>query len=493
MLGPWLLGGLLPGPSPVPSGPAALVVRGSSTVPTNFSALDDIAGTLFGMAVAVDGDLALVGAPGNARAAQGVVHVLQRDADGTWTESCVLGPPTGGMGNFGASVALLGTDAVIGEPDNETSVAAYLVDLSGVRSDPPRCPSPSPLTLPGGLIHAGRSVAISPDWIVVGAPGTDTTMGGGRVVVLDREDPTRATVLAGPSGTMSTGNLFGWSVAVAGQDVLVGAPYANDRSGAARMFTFDGTSSPASWSPGASFGTSPGADALYGTSVALGRDGTLAAVGAPRAIIVVSMSEVGAVLEFARTTTSEPWPPSGSVVSAEADGAASDGFGTAVAIDGPHLLVGAPYVDLTSTTKETDEGVAYLFARRDSRYERLARYQHDAPLSSNTREWLGFAVALSGPVVVVGAPGAGAPRSSTLVGLALAFAVPAGTGEACTSNDGCESGVCGAPMVCCERACVAPCEVCDGAGLCAPANDSMSCTTDCDLAGTCSGGACGPC
>ena len=487
MLGPWLLGGLLPGPSPVPSGPAALVVRGSSTVPSDFSALDDIAGTLFGMAVAVDGDLALVGAPGNAGAAPGVVHVLRREATGEWTAPCMLMPPSGEVGNFGAAVALLGTEAVIGEPRRGTTGAAYLADLGDLSS----CPSPTPLPLPGGLARAGTSVAISARWIAVGAPGTDTTTGGGRVAVLDRMDPMSAITLREPERPAATGNLLGWSVAVAEDLVLAGAPKWGDARGAAWIFAADRSSGTAAWGAGTAFGVSPGAGARYGTSVALSRDGTLAAVGAPQAVVEGSPSRVGAVLTFARASSSATWPASGSVVSAEADGAASDGFGTAVAIDGPHLLVGAPYVDLSSTTKDTDEGVAYLFARRDGGYVRLARYQHDAPLSaSRTQEWLGFAVALSGAVVVLGAPGEGAPGLSDVVGLALAFAVPAGPGEACTSNGGCESGVCGETAVCCERACVAPCEVCDGAGLCAPANDSMSCTTDCDLAGTCSGGAC---
>ncbi|MCW5806177.1 MAG: hypothetical protein KIT31_27680, partial [Deltaproteobacteria bacterium] len=89
------------------------------------------AGTLFGAAVAIAGDLAAVGAPrstgtGAPNDAAGAVIIFERDpAANTWLETAqILGPDGGG---FGGAVALSGTRLVVGA-DRAGDGAVYVYD-----------------------------------------------------------------------------------------------------------------------------------------------------------------------------------------------------------------------------------------------------------------------------------------------------------------------------------------------------------------------------
>jgi hypothetical protein len=474
-----------PSPRPAPSqGPAAIVIRGSDTVPTDFTSLATTAGTLYGASVAVDGDVAILGVPGNEGGAPGEARVARRETDGTWTERCTIFAPAGGTGNFGASVALLGTTAVVGAPRLGTAGAAYLVDLSGTS-----CGAPSPLTLPAGLSRAGASVAISADWIAVGAPGADGTPLGGAVAVFARADLSAVTLR--PPSMDPTGNLFGASVAIAADSLLVGAPNAGEmEAGAVFASAYDrgagtpGWSAPAMQSVGEPM-------ARLGASVALNAAGTVAALGAPGAAVAPSVERVGRVVVLTRTVASESWPSSGVVLSAEDDADASDDFGAAVAVDGTDVVVGARYDEEDGRMKA---GAVYHFVRRGEGYARVARYVHDEPLSTaNADEALGYAVAASGGHVLAGAPGFGAPRmTDRRVGVVLAFRRPALLGEACGSMARCETDQC-FEGVCCQSDCSLACfaGTCGADGACLPDNGT-ECMTECGTTSTCMDGACVP-
>ncbi len=94
------------------------------------------AGDRFGAAVAVDGDLVAVGAPGEDSAATGVggdqaddsldapgaVYVFERGASGGWTQIAYLkASNTGSQDNFGSSVALRGNTLAVGAPGENSA------------------------------------------------------------------------------------------------------------------------------------------------------------------------------------------------------------------------------------------------------------------------------------------------------------------------------------------------------------------------------------
>jgi hypothetical protein len=79
------------------------------------------------------------------------------------------------------------------------------------------------------------------------------------------------------------------------------------------------------------------------------------------------------------------------------DGKAGDSFGSAVAISGDTAIVGAPYNDING---DADQGAAYIFVRSGGNWTQEARLK--APLGS-AGDAFGSAVAISGDTVIVGA------------------------------------------------------------------------------------------
>src|SRR5215475_8338985 len=92
------------------------------TSPTRLKAGDGKAGDLFGSAVAISGDTAIVGAPSNdinGDADQGAAYIFVRSG-GNWTQEARLKAPLGAAGDyFGSAVAISGDTAIVG---------AYLAD-----------------------------------------------------------------------------------------------------------------------------------------------------------------------------------------------------------------------------------------------------------------------------------------------------------------------------------------------------------------------------
>jgi hypothetical protein len=124
----------------------------------------------FGSSVTIDGDVAVVGAPGAGEDGEcpGAAYVFVRDGD-IWTQEARLAAGDGDQGDrFGASVSLSGRYLVVGAPNAGGSGAAYLFRRDG-----------SAWTEEGKITagdakagkHFGASVAMSGDQVIAGAPG----------------------------------------------------------------------------------------------------------------------------------------------------------------------------------------------------------------------------------------------------------------------------------------------------------------------------------
>lgn len=244
----------------------------------------------FGLSVAVDGDVVVVGAPAE-DGGEGGVNGNQQDegapgsgaayvfryAAGAWTQEAYLkarvpgGDPAGGSDNigdyFGMSVAVRADAVLVGaryeasgasgvngdENDNSQlgAGAAYLFrrDASGWAQEAYLKASAPRGLRPGGQIYEGdifgTSVALGDDVLAVGASGEDSAA---RRVNGDENDdsaPESGAVYVfrrGPSGWAqsaylkssnsegpresyeSSGDTFGWSVAISGQRVIASAP-----------------------------------------------------------------------------------------------------------------------------------------------------------------------------------------------------------------------------------------------------------------------------
>ncbi len=204
---------------------------------TRLAADDGAAADRFGTTVAIDGDLALVGAP-TGNDTTGVVYAFRRDDQGRWVQSATLvGSDASVGGRLGSSLALEGTRALIGAPrqdDNKGVVYAFEYDATTmVWTETAR--------LQAGAIEKnnrfGSSIASHGDWVLIGAPRFNKFTGAVFSFEYDAEtgewqERTRLVPFDG-----SRQNRFSTSLAFDGQSAWVGAPGANGFQGVVYLFS----------------------------------------------------------------------------------------------------------------------------------------------------------------------------------------------------------------------------------------------------------------
>jgi hypothetical protein len=378
-------------------GAAYVFVRGDGgwTERQKLTASDGTAFERFGGSLALDGDTLLVGTWG-ASAERGAVYVFVRDGSG-WTEQAKLTAPDAAQNDlFGEYVAIDGDTAVIGAPGVDGAGAsfeqgaAYVSTRTGASwSEPSRLP------VTGGERgdQSGHGVAIAGDTAFVGVPfaevGSNFDQGAVDLFARDGEAWEPAGRLSAADGAGI--DRFGFSVAAAGDTVAVGAIGAGSSApgtGAVYVFTSDG----GAWNQQAKLGAVDGAPFdNFGNAVALAGDRLVA--GADFATVGDNTWQ-GAAYVYARD--GGVWTHLAKLVAN--DGAPFDGFsGNAVAIDDHTVLAGAQ----GATVDDHDvQGAAYLFPVTDSGGVRLT-----AP-DGAADDWFGRAVAIDGDTALVGADGA---------------------------------------------------------------------------------------
>jgi len=229
----------------------------------------------FGSAVAIDGGVVLVAAPG-ANDGAGAVHVFT-GTGGDWTRSVDVLPMDGAGQGFGTAVALSGVAALVSTAPSRQApgeVYGFGIDAaSGAVSGVGRLEPGTDLGERNGF---GAALAVRGSVGLVGAPGASGSAGA--VVAFDFDAETGAWV---PGGVLrpfySAGpQQFGSSLGFDGDQLWVGAPGANARSGAVFRFARDGESG---WrgATRAGQGDLP-ENASFGSSVAIAGD--VAVVGA---------------------------------------------------------------------------------------------------------------------------------------------------------------------------------------------------------------------
>ena len=187
-------------------------------------------GMILGMAIAMSGDVAAVGA--GSRTGAGAVLVF-RQADGGWVQESMLEyPGSDEMSGFGGALALSGGTLVVGAPLTGSRAGSAYVFEDGADG----WTLAGELTSDGGEdSFFGISTAIGSDRILVGAGGPFDQ--AGVVVAFTRQDGewTEAGRLAAFDG--GGGDQFGSTMATDGPTLWVGAPGANGRRGAIYEFT----------------------------------------------------------------------------------------------------------------------------------------------------------------------------------------------------------------------------------------------------------------
>ena len=372
----------------------------------------------FGYSVAIDGNTAVVGAPGsnsNAGAAYVFVFTEADDDDGVWSQAAKLTASVPAANDeFGISVAIDGETIVVGahqndadENDNDEGAAYVFTRVSGIWGQKAK------LTASDAAENDefGISVAVHGETVVVGAHldnANDDDADSGAAYVFTKPgsggwaDATETAKLTASDGTAN--DKFGISVSLDDDTVVVGAhqPLYEENGanvevgpGAAYVFTKPATGGWTDNTEGAKFTAPDGAaNDEFGVSVAIDVDAVV--VGA-HLHDVGANANAGAAYVFTRDSNSGKWGQPLKLTAS--NGHADDGFGNSVAVDGNTAVVGAYLDDRDNAASDT--GSTYVFARKLGVWSQTLNLAGPGP-DQNDR--LGYSVAVDDGTLLAGAP-----------------------------------------------------------------------------------------
>lgn len=438
---------------------------------------EDATDVSFGQAVAIDGDTAVVAAPG-----RDAVQVFARSGR-SWLAGPVLTRSDSSSGGaFGSNIAVSGDVLAVAAPGGNAGVSVF--ERSGGEWTERTPPLTGSGQKPGD--NFGSAMALDGDWLLVGAALDDSQeVGSGAVYAFEREDGawTERPKLLEEGAFPKSNRNFGRTMAISGRRAAIVAKSVGPGTVNVLDQVGDG------WSQTARFdGAELGAAPNFGISVAV--HGDLLVVGADDET-VGEASNAGAVYTFDLSGRSPP----------------------------QKVVAAAPVVDLRfgisvaagvqawfATALAADIGSAYFFTQAPSGWTQAHVFAPAEPLLA---DGYGSALSASGNAVIVGAP-----TYLFQPGRAVIYALD--DGAPCSRDSDCLHGHC-SEGVCCEAACEGGCQSCLGSvtltgvdGQCAEipagAMPKTPCETDpkqpcradglCDGKGQCraaapTGGACG--
>ncbi len=189
-----------------------------------------------------------------------------------------------------------------------------------------------------------------------------------------------------------SGDAFGWSVAISGDTVVVGAPFDADRAGSQQGSAYVFVRNGAVWSLQQKLLASDARSGFsFGDSVAISDD----------TIVVGAVLTNGPTINFQGSAyvfvrNGGVWSQQQELFASDAE--VNDRFGDSVAISGDTLVVGASKDDGAAGG---DQGSAYVFVRSGGVWTQQQKLiSSDAAAGDN----FGWSMSISGETVVVGAP-----------------------------------------------------------------------------------------
>ena len=359
---------------------------------------DASGGDYFGCKVALSGNTALVGATYknvNGKSGAGAAYVFVRSGT-KWSQQAELTASDGAAGDgLGYSVALSGNtalvDAIYTTVNGQTDVGTVYVYVRSGSSWSQQAELNDPAPAAGERF--GQTLALSDDTALIGTPAeeVDGYSHAGVVFAYQRSGASWSEQAVLSAGDAAAGEVFGSSLALAGDTALVGAANktVGGDVGAGAVYVFSGSG--ASWSQQTELDDpSPMIADDFGGSVAL--CGEEALIGTPGKTVDGKQC-AGAAYVFSGSGAN--WTQQ-----AELDdpGAAKiDSFGGSVALSGDVALIGASG---TTVAGKTGTGIAYVFSGSGASWSGPTDLGHSGASAADS---FGNSVALSGDIALIGA------------------------------------------------------------------------------------------
>lgn len=386
------------------------------------------AGSHFGYSVSVSGDYAIVGAPkestdasgGNALDEAGAAYIFHNDG-GTWSlVQKIVASDRGAYDYFGWSVSVSGKFAVIGayfesqdasggNTLNSAGSAYIFENTAGTWSQTQKIVASDRQAND----YFGYAVAVSGDYLVVGAYGEDHDVAGasnmpqsGSAYIFHDNSGTWTEVQKIVASDRAPGDYFGSAVAISGDNVIVGAYRESEDASLANTLQYSGsayifTNNSGTWSQTQKIVANDREfDANFGISVAISGDNAI--VGAFKESKNTSGGDAmtGAGAAYIFTNNSGTWSQTQKLIAS--DRSSGDYFGRGVAIAGNYAIVGAYLEEEDASGQNNLElaGSAYIFENVSGTWS-----QADKIVASDrgAGDYFGFSVAITNDFAFVGA------------------------------------------------------------------------------------------
>lgn len=374
---------------------------------TRLSGPDESASDHYGRSVSISGDVALVSAwlDDDLGENTGAVYVYNYDG-GLWTETQKLkaSDATTGSG-FGSAIALLGDIAVVGASNDDergqNAGAAYVFRFNGTVWIEQQKIVPTDVSEDDRFGHA---VSVSEDLIVVGSPldtGLNSRSGSSYVFRFDGVDWVEEQRLVASDGQEN--DEFGVSVSISKKNMIVGTSSGIvNNPGAAYLFGFNGLE----WVETQKIQSSDSIDGdHFGRAVSIWEN--LAIVGANKTHDLGLNSGAAYVYDKVGSI----WIEQQKLLAT--DGDAENQFGSAVAINGDHALIGAWLDD----DRGLYSGSAYVFENNSGNWKQLQKL---VASDGGSSDYFGYAVSLTDSHLFVGTRKS-IPNASWLLGSGAAY------------------------------------------------------------------------
>ena len=365
----------------------------------------------FGISVAVSGNYVVVGAIKDDAVGNdaGTAYVFDLSSPTPDKPIHTLTNPDPGPGiqdNFGNAVAVSGNYVVVAAHRNDLggttdAGSVYVYDLSKLDPAAPQTMATLDNPNPAGDLF-GSVVAVSGSYLVVGAAqadkGDDTDVGSVYVYKLDSNANTAVLHATVNNPGPAANDFFGFSVAVAGDHMVVGA-YRDDTraTNTGTLYIYELPANPGNLAVPIATLNDPTHDPNPATGDNFGRSvaaaGNYVVVGA--ALDDTVAANAGSVYVYDRSSTTPDVPIH---ILNNPSPAASDQFGWSVSVAGNYVAVGAYGDDVEG---KNDAGSVYVYDLK-SATPNFPIYTLNNP-NPAVGDNFGWSVAMAGEYIVVGA------------------------------------------------------------------------------------------